>query len=88
MKASKVKGTHQLLSARGARIQDSEMKPARERHSPTVERRRDSSGQGKPAPEGHSLSVEGVVRTIKESQRARDTHVLSSAEGVSYQVPK
>jgi hypothetical protein len=41
-------------------------------------------GQKKPESERHSLSVErrgSVIRKAKESQRTRDTHVLSSAEG-------
>src|SRR5580698_8952011 len=58
-----------------------------EAHSPTGDRiRRDKSGHGKNPTERGALTSwrphrEGQVRTQKESDRARRTHVLETASG-------
>jgi hypothetical protein len=80
------RGTHVLSSTERGAGQDSERWPASERHSPTVECRvRNCSEQRKKASQRGALTScraqsEGLVRTAKEGQPARGTHVLLSAE--------
>jgi hypothetical protein len=79
------RNTHELSGAERGTDQDSERKPASGGDSLPVERRaRDWSGQRKKVNLRGALTLcraqsEELVRTAKECQLARDTHVLSGA---------
>jgi hypothetical protein len=89
--------THFLSRAEGGTSEDTERKPASEWNSPTSEGRPEGGGgasedsKSKPMSERYLLSDEGrgrdkwLVRTRKESQRAKGTHILLSAEGATSQ---
>src|SRR6266850_978011 len=87
--SDRARGTHILSRAEGGSRQDTERIRPREGHSHSVERRgRVSSGErNNPTARGALTACraqrEGLVRTLKESDRARGTHRLSSAEGGS-----
>jgi hypothetical protein len=80
------RGAHLLSSADGGAGQDSKRKPASEGHSRSVEdRAREWSEQRKKASQRGALTgcraqSKGPVRTAKESQLARGTHLLSITE--------
>jgi len=73
--------------AEGGTSQDKERKPPSKAHSlPGDGRGRDKSGHRKKAIEQGALTYwrqqrEGPVRTRKESDQARHTHFLETAEG-------
>jgi hypothetical protein len=85
-KYQRVRGTHGLSSAERGYHQDSEIKPASERHSLSVEcGTREPSGQRNKANKrgvltSYRVYSGGVVRTAKYSQRVRVTNSLSSVE--------
>jgi len=81
------RGTHTLETAEGGTSQDTERNRHSKEHShPEDGRERDKSGYGKTAAEKGVLTSwiqqrEGQVRTRKETDRARGTHFLETAEG-------
>ena len=81
------KGTHALETGKGGTCQGAERNQLSEVHSPTGDGRgRNLSGHGnKPTKQGALTSWkqqrEGLVRTQKETDRARGTYVLEMAEG-------
>src|SRR6267142_1410159 len=81
-----VRGTHPLESADGWTSQDMEGIRASEGHSHSGERRRtDKSGHGRNLSKQGALTswraqMDGQVRTRKESEQARGTHKLESAD--------
>src|SRR6267142_825991 len=85
--SDRARGTHFLESTDGRTSQDTETIQPSEGHSPTGEhRRRDKSGHGNNLTERGALTswraqTDGRVRTRKESDRARGTHFLESADG-------
>jgi hypothetical protein len=80
------KGTHVLESADRGTSEDTERIQASEGHSRTGERRpRHKSGHGmnpseRGAPTDWRAQTKGQVRTRDESERARGTHFLESAD--------
>ena len=85
--SERVRGTCRLESTDGWTYQDLERIRASKGYSLTGERRRtDMSGHGKNPSEQGALTdwrvrTDGRVRTWKESERARGTHRLESADG-------
>jgi hypothetical protein len=83
----RVRGTHFLERAEGGACQNTETNRSSEAHSQTGHgRRRDLSGHGnKPTERGPLTNwrrqKEGPVRTRKEIDRVRGTHILETAEG-------
>src|SRR6267142_2058357 len=84
--SNRARGTHFLESADGRTSQDTETIRPSEGHSPPGERRgTDKSGHGNNPTERGALTswraqTDGKVRTRKESDRARGTHQLESAD--------
>src|SRR6267142_726512 len=89
--SDRARGTHQLESADRQTSQDTERIRPSEGHSHPGERRwTDKSGHGKNLTERGALTnwraqTDGQVRTRKESDRARGTHRLESADGQTSQ---
>ena len=79
--------THFLKMAEGGTCQDTERNRPSKAHSRSRDGRgRDLSGQGKKKTERGALTYwryqrEGLVSTRKETNRARYTHKLETAEG-------
>src|SRR6266850_912085 len=81
----RARGTHQLESTDGRTSQDTERIQLSEGHSRTGGRRRtDNSGQKYTTERGAltdwRAQMDGRVRTRRESDRARGTHILESAD--------
>src|SRR6266850_2131499 len=89
--SDQARGTHRLESADGQTSQDTERIRPSKGHSQTGERRwMDKSGHGKNPTERGALTpwraqTDRQVRTWKESNRARGTHKLESADGQTSQ---
>jgi len=87
----KARGTHILESAEGETSQDTETNRASKGHSPTGEcRGRDKSGHRNKLSKQGALTFwrvqrERQVRTQKQTEQARGTHILESAEGETSQ---
>ena len=85
--ANRARGTHSLETAEGRTCQDMERNHPSDAHSLPVDGRgRDLSGQGKKPTDRGALTPwtwqrEGLVGTRKETNRARGTHSLETAEG-------
>src|SRR6266850_2096719 len=85
--SKRVRGTHFLESADGRTSQDMEGIRASKGHSrPGKHRRMDKSGHGRNTSKRGALTywrvqTDGQVRTRKESEQARGTHFLESADG-------
>ena len=85
------KDTHKLETAEGATCQDTERNRPREGHSrPGDGRGSDLSGHGNKSTEGRTLTNwrrqrVRLVRTRKQVDRGKDTHVLETAEGATCQ---
>ena len=83
----RVRGTHKLETAEGGTRQAMERNRQSEAHSLSGDGRgRDLLGHGKKSTEGGTLTPwrrwrERLVRTRKEVNRVRDTHLLDTAEG-------
>ena len=84
--SDKAKGTHILETTEGRSGQDTESMSLSKRHSQTGNHRgRDKSGNGKNMNEREVLTSwrqqrEGQLMTWKESNKARDTHFLETAD--------
>ena len=87
----RARGTHQLKTAEGGTCEDMEINQPQEGHSlPGDCRGRGLSGHGKKPTERGALTSwkrqrEGLVRTRKESNRARGTYSLETGEGGTHQ---
>ena len=85
--SDQARGTHFLETASGATSQDTErIQPSEGYSLPGDGIGRDKSGQGKNPTERGALTLwrqhqEGQVRTRKESDRARGTHILEIGSG-------
>ena len=90
-RTDRARRTHVLETVERGTCQDTERYQPSKAHSPTGDGRgRDFSGHGRKQTEQGTLTLcrrqmEGIIRTQKETDRARHTHFLEKAEGETCQ---